>query len=557
MSPRTKNNPKLTIPNRNSPGQQPRLQDSSTALENMDPFSSIGHNADQLDKFSFSPRIHDSGFQGLQAPWSINNTMLNCSGLSPTSECTTESLDGQAFSATDFDAQESQMFNFPSYSRSGYSEPAILSSSMEQPAYTTCIASSHNVTASCNSPQLAFGNTEGFQNMSTLMGCPMGTESTNGGNSTSTQTAHSPNHQDYCDVVSTSNPWGQSGLNNSSTGKVVHMANLYLPATPSLSEASQTVASPASFRPYTGLDGSPYMVIDEPYLSTPNFTLGEPLYPVSPALSAQDPMRTIRLSKPRASSSSEAIAHLSDNAESDMFSTVDMDERTGDDLDTRNPRDHPFYSLPPDTDGNKYLDSHLKPYRCKIAQCVDAHFSSNACLFRHEREAHGMHGHGDNPHLCHFPSCERSLPGNGFPRRWNLHDHMKRVHDYTSSEKASSPERSPVTVQPGKKKTPAVRKRKGAASNTQTIKRSRANQTQASTALKLAQVRTGQQLQNASRSYLDCLARVLEDLKDISPRDAMRHDRANAHLQELITLSLNYRFIEAGQIANERAAKMP
>jgi len=70
----------------------------------------------------------------------------------------------------------------------------------------------------------------------------------------------------------------------------------------------------------------------------------------------------------------------------------------------------------------------LKPYKCKDPECQDICFSSNACLFRHEREAHGLHGHGDNPHLCLWPNCERAQYGNGFPRRWNLGDHMKRVH---------------------------------------------------------------------------------------------------------------------------------
>lgn len=44
-----------------------------------------------------------------------------------------------------------------------------------------------------------------------------------------------------------------------------------------------------------------------------------------------------------------------------------------------------------------------------------------------------MHGHGLKPHLCTYADCERSLPGYGFPRRYNLFDHMKRVHDYTGS----------------------------------------------------------------------------------------------------------------------------
>ena len=86
---------------------------------------------------------------------------------------------------------------------------------------------------------------------------------------------------------------------------------------------------------------------------------------------------------------------------------------------------------------SKHLDSHLKPYRCKISACSESQFSSTACLLRHEREAHGMHGHGEKPHLCYFSECDRSIAGNGFPRRWNLFDHMKRVHDYTGSSSSS------------------------------------------------------------------------------------------------------------------------
>ena len=55
-----------------------------------------------------------------------------------------------------------------------------------------------------------------------------------------------------------------------------------------------------------------------------------------------------------------------------------------------------------------------------------------------------MHGHGSRPHLCHFTDCERSVPGNGFPRRYNLFDHMKRVHDYTGPTTEPSPPAPPA-----------------------------------------------------------------------------------------------------------------
>lgn len=45
-----------------------------------------------------------------------------------------------------------------------------------------------------------------------------------------------------------------------------------------------------------------------------------------------------------------------------------------------------------------------------------------------------MHNHGLNPYICLFHGCERSRQGNGFPRRWNQRDHMKRVHDWEEPE---------------------------------------------------------------------------------------------------------------------------
>ncbi|KAF1966313.1 hypothetical protein BU23DRAFT_663385 [Bimuria novae-zelandiae CBS 107.79] len=144
-------------------------------------------------------------------------------------------------------------------------------------------------------------------------------------------------------------------------------------------------------------------------------------------------------------------------------------------------RSHPLYSKEPDADGlyhcpnegesacnhkptslkcnyDKYVDSHLKPFRCKIAKCESIPFSSTACLLRHEREAHGMHGHGARPNLCRFPDCERSTPGQGFPRRYNLFDHMKRVHGWQDDKDAAS------TDGTGSRKA-RVQKRKSTASH--------------------------------------------------------------------------------------------
>lgn len=99
---------------------------------------------------------------------------------------------------------------------------------------------------------------------------------------------------------------------------------------------------------------------------------------------------------------------------------------------------------------SKFVDSHLKPYKCKVNTCKDLCFSSTACLLRHEREAHAMHGHGDKPFLCSYDGCERGVPGNGFPRHWNLRDHMKRVHNDPGQPKSNAsgsppPAAAPVT----------------------------------------------------------------------------------------------------------------
>jgi len=93
---------------------------------------------------------------------------------------------------------------------------------------------------------------------------------------------------------------------------------------------------------------------------------------------------------------------------------------------------------------DKHLDAHLRPYRCIRQACQGIQFSSTACVLRHEREAHGMHGHGHKPYTCRFRDCDRANPESGFPRKWNLKDHMKRVHHY-DEEAAQKSASSPMT----------------------------------------------------------------------------------------------------------------
>ena len=101
---------------------------------------------------------------------------------------------------------------------------------------------------------------------------------------------------------------------------------------------------------------------------------------------------------------------------------------------------------------SKFVDSHLKPYRCKAESCENSRFSSTACLLRHEREAHGLHGHGEKPFLCHYQGCDRAAPGNGFPRQWNLRDHMKRMHNDHGSAGGSPPSASAQQSTKGRKR---------------------------------------------------------------------------------------------------------
>ncbi|KAH6667755.1 hypothetical protein B0J14DRAFT_547889 [Halenospora varia] len=70
---------------------------------------------------------------------------------------------------------------------------------------------------------------------------------------------------------------------------------------------------------------------------------------------------------------------------------------------------------------DKYVDAHLKPFRCEESHCDNLSFSSPACLNRHKRETHGRYIQ------CPAPGCNRKKE-NGFKRSLNLLDHINRVH---------------------------------------------------------------------------------------------------------------------------------
>ena len=204
---------------------------------------------------------------------------------------------------------------------------------------------------------------------------------------------------------------------------------------------------------------------------------------------------------------------------------------------------------------SKHLDSHLKPYRCKIGACVDLQFSSTACLLRHEREAHGMHGHGEKPHLCSFPECDRSVPGNGFPRRWNLFDHMKRVHDYNgpaSSSSSGSPTPSSASSFHGNA-TLAIRKRRPSSpAQAEPMKKKNSSQgTKPVTKTTKAPATLSQnKRQSMQKMWQDQKAAIKARLESLDPNDAGAQEQMQADYAVLSTIGMNIRRQQAGQLAS-------
>lgn len=207
---------------------------------------------------------------------------------------------------------------------------------------------------------------------------------------------------------------------------------------------------------------------------------------------------------------------------------------------------------------SKHLDSHLKPYRCKSNSCTQIQFSSTACLLRHEREAHGMHGHGPKPHLCYFKDCDRAQEDNGFPRRWNLFDHMKRVHDFAGTEpsnksnspppSSSSPEPHASMADPPKKRRTPSPTQEGGAKRVKTAATGRSIEPSIgsnTTNVRTAPAESSYQSQSLDQIWYNHIAQVQARLQSLDPTDPRQWQQYQADTETLQTIGLSLQFQQA------------
>jgi hypothetical protein len=74
------------------------------------------------------------------------------------------------------------------------------------------------------------------------------------------------------------------------------------------------------------------------------------------------------------------------------------------------------------------MDKHERPYKCEAPGCEKLQgFTYSGGLLRHQREVHKMHGGTKEPLHCPFENCKRA-GGQGFTRKENLQEHIRRVH---------------------------------------------------------------------------------------------------------------------------------
>ncbi|KAI9767762.1 MAG: hypothetical protein M1840_005443 [Geoglossum simile] len=89
---------------------------------------------------------------------------------------------------------------------------------------------------------------------------------------------------------------------------------------------------------------------------------------------------------------------------------------------------------------SKHMDKHDRPYPCSEPGCEKLQgFTYPGGLLRHEREVHKKHGGPKEELYCPHSTCKRSS-GQGFTRRENYNEHLRRVHKEGDEKRDDSPE---------------------------------------------------------------------------------------------------------------------
>jgi hypothetical protein len=85
------------------------------------------------------------------------------------------------------------------------------------------------------------------------------------------------------------------------------------------------------------------------------------------------------------------------------------------------------------------MDKHTRPYVCREPGCEKIRgFTYSGGLLRHQREVHNQHGGPKAPRFCPHQDCKRST-GQGFSRKENLNEHLRRVHRGAGIEDSTPP----------------------------------------------------------------------------------------------------------------------
>ena len=102
------------------------------------------------------------------------------------------------------------------------------------------------------------------------------------------------------------------------------------------------------------------------------------------------------------------------------------------------------------------MDKHTRPYVCTLPGCEKIQgFTYSGGLSRHQREVHRQHGGPKASYMCPHKDCKRST-GNGFSRKENLQEHLRRVHrqvtDIEAERQLANEKPVTPTVQPRRRR---------------------------------------------------------------------------------------------------------